>query len=527
MSQAFKNILSQIESFLRKEHSFAVFFILFILWQIPGIFPLISYEGDGTSVSFGCEYAFSRGWGAIGDRGYGFWMQPLLYWFVSIFKHLLSSFSCEAIYCLLSAACAVSVQYLSIIFASRLSGFRPLTVLAALAFIPESFMLSMYPNSTAVAMLPLLGAFLLLARGGGLRISLALLLLLLAPLIRLDVVIVYPLILPLFIWGGMPWRKALIFSACFALITIAAISGLYRLLGGDILYTLNEFGTWQSKVNWYSNLLAIAGFYGIGGFLLLIVGFCRLIKDRRYFLLLIIAGAMLLVHIVNFRFGNASKHYALLLPFIAAAAAIGVRYVTSCRRRPFFAALITVCVLWLFTGVRLTSGIYSVPNRYVPTVARAAIGPVEITIGGGQAFRTGDEAILLSGEAFYPLYISRLKAEYERRLQLLSESNTFLSDKTVVVHGWEEMSRVLMLCARGECMGLERVFDNDLNYVMGSGMNSNPEAAAEYLRATYNIDGTHVILSTEPINFRNDYLFEVLAGKGVLEPVNDAIYILR
>lgn len=52
-------------------------FCLTVVWILPGIFPLVSYEGDAMSICYGCEFTADNGWQTLGWEGYGFWMQPL------------------------------------------------------------------------------------------------------------------------------------------------------------------------------------------------------------------------------------------------------------------------------------------------------------------------------------------------------------------------------------------------------------------------------------------------------------------
>ncbi len=82
---------------------FRVLLLLYVLWQIPGIFPLCSFESDALSISAGCEYTYINGWGTIGTVGYGYWMQPLTYMLIVAIKHILPQFDCETIYAGISA----------------------------------------------------------------------------------------------------------------------------------------------------------------------------------------------------------------------------------------------------------------------------------------------------------------------------------------------------------------------------------------------------------------------------------------
>lgn len=210
---------------------FRVLLLLYVLWQIPGIFPLCSFESDALSISAGCEYTYINGWGTIGTVGYGYWMQPLTYMLIVAIKHILPQFDCETIYAGISALCALSLQLVLIVFASRmLRPERKWLLPVALWLIPESYALATYPNSTSIAGLCFVAAMVFVAFRH--RIP-ALILLVVAPMFRLDVVMIYPTLPFVLVLSGYTWRNALIAAAVCAAAVVAAIMVFYPLSGAS------------------------------------------------------------------------------------------------------------------------------------------------------------------------------------------------------------------------------------------------------------------------------------------------------
>lgn len=429
--------------FFRGKYAFTVCFILFIIWQLPGIVPFISYEGDAVSISMGCEYTYSHGWHTLGDEGYGYWMQPLAYILIVAIKHLLPSCGCEEIYSVVSSMSCVGCQLLIIVFAHRLMGLNKLAILFSLLLIPESYALGMYPNTTAIAVVFFMGGVCLIQRRNTFY---AFVLLMIAPFVRLDVLMIYPVIPVIMSLSGCSWGRSISISLGFGMLLAIFILLFFPLLGADVFKTMTEYSRWNSIITYDKNLLAIIGFYGIINIFLVPIGYFVLCKKGRWEIVFLITIAVLLVHLFNFRFGNASKHFALLLPFVSILVAIGVEYFIRTSNNVLSVVLGLAVFCYLFIGCRFIDGVNSYPqarlNRYVPTLICLKSGTLEICLGGGQPAMTADETMIFSGQFFYPWYVHNLKNENLSRQERLIQSLHDNPDDKMVIATWEESQRL-------------------------------------------------------------------------------------
>lgn len=519
---------------------FVALFLLFIVWQSAGIFPAVSYEGDALSISAGCEYTFREGWSTLGEKGYGYWMQPLTYLLILIVKHLLPQFSCEAIYSVASSLAAVGMQLLVILFASGISGVRRETVLLAIVLIPESYMLAMYPNSLAFSGLIYIGGLMMLFNR---RPAVAACLLAVAPLFRLDVLIAYPAIPGVMMLAGYSCKRSLLASAIYAAVLIPFLYGAYSLLGADVTLTATEHSRWGDIVPIRKNVMAILGFYGLPAIMLMFasLSLIRNILHRRNgrIILILCWGMILLVHIVQFRFGNASKHFAMLIPFVVILTAIELSHLISNYKRILSAIIFSVIPLLLFIGLRVGSGkkfiSQSLLNSYNPTLAeykfRIGGNPASIVIGGGQAAMTADEAILTSGSIFYPFFIHNLKeANLGYRERAIDEISSNAGSQ-VIYAAWEELA-TLDLLSTERCIPADRL-TQDMQLFSYIQEIENPEVRREmtsYVKEKYfNRPETVLFVSTESTSHRWRNALLILGEQDIIEPTDKtgAVYLIK
>ena len=86
-----------------KKNPYSVLLTLFVLWMCIGIFPLRCYEFDGQEITLGCDVMYREGWSLPPVYSYEYRMQPLMTVLLVALKHVLPFFTCEQIYCFLSA----------------------------------------------------------------------------------------------------------------------------------------------------------------------------------------------------------------------------------------------------------------------------------------------------------------------------------------------------------------------------------------------------------------------------------------
>lgn len=341
----------------QSKYIFYLLFCLFVVWQLIGVLPLISYEADAVSICAGCEYSFRHGFDTLGEKGYGFWMQPLIYYFLYLLKLIFRSVPIENIYSIVSSVSAIGLQYLIVLFVSRYADLNKNVVIAALFLIPESYALSMYPNTASISLLLYCGGLFMILDKKWIQ---SFILLSIAPFFRLDILIIYPMLFFVLIRIGIDYPKIIKILALYAISLVVLLIIGYHLIGGDILFTIKEFGRYSGIILPKKNLLAIYGFYGCISPILIIIVIYVIIKTKKINLFWITLCALILVHTIEFKFGNASKHFVYLLPFIIFSVAYGIKQIIlKTVYRPLIIGLICIP---LFCGIRINN--YG--NRVIP-----------------------------------------------------------------------------------------------------------------------------------------------------------------
>lgn len=172
-------------------NSYPIVLVLFFIWICIGIFPLTCYESDSMHVIAGCNIMYNQGLTFPPVYSYLYEMQPLVTYTVVGFKYVFPFLTCEQIYCLLSAICGALFIVESVNFVYRITSFRKIFILLSLFLIPESFAISMYPNSAIFAAVFFVCALNRLLDG---KFYVAMVLMVIAPLYRIDILIVYPVV---------------------------------------------------------------------------------------------------------------------------------------------------------------------------------------------------------------------------------------------------------------------------------------------------------------------------------------------
>jgi len=430
-------MIEQIKYHIQKNATLILraFIFLTLIWLSIGYFPILNIEGDSALFSAGCE-RLSQGKLSLPPVYFYEWdMQPLVGFIVVSAKHLFPHFTCEQIYYVFTILCSLIYFFVAALFVSKLTKIRWEYCFFILLLFPESYSIGYYSNTTIFASLVSLLAFLIILKKPLNPISM--LLLGIAPLLRVDVLAIYPVILLLF-WRHLDLKKSLYYSVFYAIGVLVICSIGFWLLKANPLATLNEYNELldhqSPSIDFKSFIMINAAFYLISMLILIFIGTSNLYKSKQYKLLFLCLLPIIILYIIYRDFsGAATKHIQYLLPFVSILVVyglmvlkrqiVGKKYVTS--------FIILVLIIGQgFIGVRVfpnskpwLTKIYSAqyPQPKIATLFSHSVkkvGKVEVVIGAGQIVSTADEYMLLSGNFFAPSYWYKLKKNelYERRI---------------------------------------------------------------------------------------------------------------
>lgn len=399
------------------EKSYLLLLVLFVAWMCLGIFPLQCYETDGNEIILGCDIMYRNGWSFPPVYSYEYRMQPLITILIVALKHLLPFLTCEQIYCILTAVSSFVFLAGCITFARQVTQAGRTRILIAAILLPEMYAIAMYPNTAIPSVACFLWALILMGRQ---CYWLSGVLMCVAILFRLDIVIVFPAILPLLIYKGKSLRQTIMTSAVYALTVVAAALLFFWLLRADALNTYGSYQQWNHIITPIERILAISGFYSLTYFVLLPIGLYAIIVRRRWKELFLVLLPILLLHGIYASFGNASKHFLYNAPFVII---VGVRALTwleeTLRHRPVLRwAALVLAVILMTVSLRKRSlempWLQSCPLQQAGMVlplytTQTASAEVTLGIGAGYQLLTNDEAMLASGHLFYSWYIHEFK----------------------------------------------------------------------------------------------------------------------
>lgn len=398
-------------------YSYPIILVLFIVWMCIGIFPLQCYETDGQEIILGCDIMYYEGWSLPPVYSYEYRMQPLITILVVGLKHLMPFLTCEQIYCILTAVASLAFLLGCISFARHVTGASKTRVLLAAVFLPEMYAIAMYPNTAIFSVACLIWTMVLATRR---CYWLSILLMAVAPIFRLDIVIVYPLILPLFYFEGKSLKQSFCLSAIYGLSVVVLALTFFWVVGADALTTFESYQKWNNIITPLERFLAIWGFYSLVYFILLPIGLCVVVGQKRWKELFLVLFPILLLHGIYSSFGNASKHFLYIAPFVII---LGVRALSwleaFMQGKPVLKwATIIVVVLFMTVSVRkqnltmtwLKDNPLHQAGIVVP-VYHTQKGSFEVSVGIGAGYQiiTNDEDMLGTGHLFYSWYIHCIK----------------------------------------------------------------------------------------------------------------------
>ncbi len=470
-------------------------------------------------------------------------MQPLVTPLVVGVKQVLAFMTCEQVYCLLTALAAIVFAIGSLVLVCDVSGIKREYALLALFLIPETYACAYYPNSSTLAAVLFVWGLIFFRKG---KWILAGILLCVAPLLRVDVVIVYPVLLPLLLLQGYDWKKSVGISALYAVAVVAIVALGCWVLQANPLKSLLGYSSMNDSKNFASAVkFAVFTFYTALGILLLPWGLGRMAKEKQYKLLFVCLLPMALLHFMFRYTGCATKHYLYLLPFVAVIYATALQAIRGQRSRVVKYAICGGIVLFLVVSIRVD--LPSSPWRNEEK-SEAHVGPVveladytygshhlRAGIGAGQLVPTLDEFMLATGNAFYPFYIYQYK---KRKDSYRREAYELLKDKNynLLMLSWGERSwYVNLLMEDGWKMVLDEPKQGDRLGKLVKGnrhitcyfteeVGKNDDAGLQRVLNRHQNQGTtYIVEEIENMNYNLDKA----AQKGMLVKETERCYLLK
>ena len=392
---------------------YPILLVLFLVWMAIGVFPLYCYENDSMHVLAGCGIMVNQGIQLPPIMSYEYNMQPLTYFVVVIVAKIASFLTVEHVYCLLAWISAVAFTLGSLDFVNKV--YRPhnkLHLLLALALLPEMYAAGMYPNSAIPAAASFVWALCFIWNR---KYIPGLLLMVIAPLFRVDVVIVYPALLPLFWLRGESFKKSFLFSATFALSIIALLTLCFWLLHANPLESVVGYQHWNNTIERRDVIFAILGYYSIVYLILLPLGVGFAVRNQVFKHLFLCLLPICLLHFVYRSMGCASKHYLYISPFVILLGTIAIEGISRRSRLVKSVALVALIFVSCFSVARINtqdpSLNYRLPVRYAFKEIRRGDFKWSFGLGAGQHIPTKDEHMLGTGNLLYPFYMHYFKKE--------------------------------------------------------------------------------------------------------------------
>ena len=398
---------------------YPILLVLFLVWMAIGVFPLYCYENDSMHVLTSCGIVVNQGIQFPPMLHYEYDMQPLTYFVVVIVAKIASFLTVEHVYCLLAWISAVAFTLGSLDFVNKV--YRPhnkLHLLLALALLPEMYAAGMYPNSAIPAAASFVWALCFIWNR---KYIPGLLLMVIAPLFRVDVVIVYPALLPLFWLRGESFKKSFLFSAAFALSIIALLTLCFWLLHANPLKSIGGYQSWSAIVSRHEVILAILGYYSIVYLILLPLGVGFAVRNQVFKHLFLCLLPICLLHFVYRSMGCASKHYLYMSPFVILLGTIAIEGISRRSRLVKSVALVALIFVSCFSVARINrqdlSLNYRLPVRYAFKEIHRGDFTWSFGLGTGQHVVTRDEHMLATGNLLYPFYMHYFKREMLQQMK--------------------------------------------------------------------------------------------------------------
>ena len=526
-----------------KQHVYLLLFVFFALWMCLGIFPLVCYEGDSLEVIMGCEVMHQNGWSFPPTLEYEYRMQPLTYIFIVALKKILCFLTCGQIYFLMTVVSSFAFIIGCIEFANHITKEKRVRILLAAMMLPEMYAIAMYPNSAILAAALFIWAFISIYYR---KYVIAAVLLCIAPLFRVDVVIVYPAILPLLIYMGKPLGKSIIYSAIYALTVIVVSLFFFWLFNARVLTSLYSYNSWNNIIPTSQTIISIFAYYSLAYVILLPLGICVLIRNKFWKELFLVLLPIVILHYVYRSMGCAAKHYLYISPFVIIAGVRALAWIISVVRDRPLLKWVSIVLVVLFNTISLRVVPPSRPWFEDGLIYNAALiapigsthissAKVSLGIGAGQFVPTLDEKMLASGHLFYPLYIHEIKKEMQAtyaRLKSSLEKQTYCNIQAAEWGINSYLSSLFLndqyqisvndgyctLTGKGKTFNILNVKTVDLE-----------DCARIILKELCSLtspkpmDDVYIVVDTKHVRMR----FDELVSEGLLEKVEEGLYFFK
>lgn len=433
--------------FFKNNRWYSCCLMIFIAWMSIGIFPLVSYEGDSMQIIAGINNMNNTSITFPPAFTYQYGMQPAIYYIVLIFKKSLPFLTCQQWYCLLSSISAIIYLIFTIEFIHHVGKQSRLLLLICAFLIPETAAIAMYPNTTVFAAALSIVGFYLLLRNNYLYV----ILLCLAPLFRIDVLIIYPVVLSLFLFKGDSIKKSLLESTTLALIVVAINCLIYWMLNSNPFDTLTTYGDYNENGQYASKVVFAAfSFYTLIGVVMIPIGLYMYMAKKSFNLIFIAIVPIFLIHFFFRNTACATKHFLYIVPFVLLLMSPVVKELYDKCKKKSFIGYLGVVLIGLFLVMSFRMDMPMPRKQWLnKSYSSSKLGPVcnilhtdnrNITLGFGcgQLIPTADEWMLSSGNLFYPFYIRNYKNLYLDKVN--SQINYFgdnLDGYTFYSFSWE------------------------------------------------------------------------------------------
>ena len=411
-----RNSLSVVYDFVNK-HTYLILLTLFVIWVLVGVFPLQCYETDGQVITFGCDITYREGWSLPPLYTYEYRQQPLITILMTALKHIMPFFATEQIYYVFSVLCSFIFLIGCIEFGRMIAQTSRTRLLIAAMLLPEMYAIAMYSNSAIPAAALMIWALILTLKQKHWQ---SILLLCLATWFRIDIVTVYPVVLPLLYFSGKSFKQSFWQAVAYGVaIVVISLSGFW-LMNAQVLGTVGLYEKWNNIVTPMQRFFAIFGYYSLVYFILLPLGIFAIVRSKRWKELFVVLLPIVVLHTVMAEFGNASKHFLYNAPFVIIAGTRALQWLEEVlsKRTALKWACIIMAILLMTVSVRQqrknVEWLQANPLNSIGIAApltSVEIGgrEVSLALGAGPQIFTGDEYMLATGHFFYSWYVHSIK----------------------------------------------------------------------------------------------------------------------
>lgn len=403
--------------------------LLAVLWIISGVFPFINIEGDASYYISGCERLYQNGFHLPPDYIYQWDMQPLVGVIIYGIRSLFPILDCQFIYSFLSVLAGLSLICVSAFWISKKTNRNWEWMFLLILLIPESYSIMYYPNTAVFASLCFWLAFLLIEYKSVNWVSI--ILFGIAPLFRVDILVLYPFVLFNFMMMHNSRKVAIIRTSIYALTTFVIwLIGCFILKANPIKTFLYLSSISSENLNLVKSISQFhLAFYTPVFALLVLFGVYYLFRSKEWILTL-----SLFVPIIVFYYiyaplaGWGPKHFLYLIPMFGILIFKGLQFVRNM-------IWIKYILIFIFIGQTFLGLIYLPSNKpwvskpygnlkaypqcsYV-NIFKSAKHNLRVSVSTGTIISTSDEIMPVSGYAFGPMMWHNVKSRVQNEQRII------------------------------------------------------------------------------------------------------------